>query len=265
MDLVGRRVLVTGASRGIGESLARSFAAAGAKVALAARTESALRALADEVGGTVHPVDLNDPAQVATFIHRVEDDAGPVDVLVNNAGVDNGGSILDTTEDELRQLVQVNFVAPAELTRQVLPRMLRRGRGHVVNISSLAGTAAFPGLAGYSASKAALSHFTAGLRADLRKLPVGTTLVELGPVPTDMLSHVDAYAPTDASFKRFYRLQLLVDVPREAVAAEVVEAVQKGRRHVRIPKRAVAFPLLTEAPRRMIEVLLTGVPHQAKR
>jgi uncharacterized protein len=79
-----------------------------------------------------------------------------------------------------------------------------------------------------------------------------------------MLAGTEDYEPTDESFGRFYRTRLLVQVPREKVASDVVEAVRKGRRHVRIPKRAVLFPLLSEAPRRTIELLLTGVPHQAK-
>ncbi len=114
--------------------------------------------------------------------------------------------------------------------------MLRRGGGHIVNISSLAGCGVMPGLVAYCASKAALSHFTAGLRADLRGLPIGTTLVELGPIPTDMLAGTEDYEPTAEAFRRFYRTRLTVDVPREKVADEVVQAVQKGRRHVRLPK-----------------------------
>jgi short-subunit dehydrogenase len=229
-----------------------------------ARSEAALRALSAEVGGTVHPVDLADPAQVATFVHRVEDEAGPVDVLVNNAGIDITKAITDTTEEELRRITQVNYLAPAELCRQAIPRMLRRGHGHIVNVSSLAGVACFPGLVTYASSKAALSHFTSGLRADLKQLPIGTTLVELGPIPTDMLDHVDDYEPTARSFRRFYRLPLLADVPRADVARQVLTAVQGNRRHVRIPKRALAFPLLTEAPRRSVELLLAGVPHRPK-
>jgi uncharacterized protein len=95
-------------------------------------------------------------------------------------------------------------------------------------------------------------------------LPIGTTLVELGPIPTDMLAETEHYEPTAKSFRRFYRTRLMVDVPREKVADEVIEAVQKGRRHVRLPKRAALFPMLCEAPRRTTELLLTGVPHQAK-
>jgi uncharacterized protein len=264
MELRGKRVLITGASRGIGESLAHAFAGAGATVALVARTEAALHTLAAELGGTAHTADLSDPTQVATLIERVEDEAGPVEVLVNNAGVETPASFIDAPDDELRTVTQVNYLAPAELCRQVIPRMLSRGGGHIVNVSSMAGCAAFPGIATYSASKAALSHFTSGLRADLRGLPIRTTLVELGPIPTDMLAQAEDYEPMANSVRRLYRMRLIVDVPREKVAEEVVVAVQKGRRHVRLPKRAVVFPMLTEAPRRAVELLLTGVPHQAK-
>ena len=113
-----------------------------------------------------------------------------------------------------------------------------RGGGHIVNVSSLAGIGVSPGLVTYSASKAALSHFTAGLRADFRGLPMGTTLVELGPVPTDMLVEANDYVPTAKSFERFYRPRVFAAVPREKVAADVVKAVRKGKRHVRLPKRA---------------------------
>ena len=128
----------------------------------------------------------------------------------------------------------------------------------------MAGTAVAPGLVTYSAAKAALSHFTAGLRADFRGLPLGTTLVELGPVPTDMLAQADDYVPTGKSFERFYRLGFFVDVPREKVAAEVVNAVRKGKRHVRLPKRGALMAMLVEAPRRTTELSLTGVPHREK-
>jgi NAD(P)-dependent dehydrogenase (short-subunit alcohol dehydrogenase family) len=265
MELRGKRVLITGASRGIGESFARAFAGAGATVALVARTEDAIRALAAELGGTAHPADLSDPKQVDALISYVEDEAGPVDVLVNNAGV--GGTLAafrDTPDDDLRRVTEVNYLTPAALCRQAIPRMLGRGGGHIVNISSVADCGAFPGMVAYCASKAALAHFTAGLRADLRGLAIGTTLVELGPIPTDLLAETEDYEPTAKSFRRFYQMRLLVDVPREKVADEVVEAVQKGRRHVRIPKRAALFPMLSEAPRRITEVMLSGVPHQVK-
>jgi short-subunit dehydrogenase len=265
MELRGKRVLITGASRGIGEALARRFSAVGANVALVARSADAIEKLAADLGGTAHPADLADPAQVATLINHVEDEAGPVDVLVNNAGIaPTSGALQDWTSQDLEQIYRVNLISPAELCRQAIPRMLRRGRGHIVNISSLAGTGVFPGLTGYSSTKAGLTQFTAGLRADLKKLPIGTTVVELGPIPTEMLDSVEEYKPTADSFRRLYRLQLLTDVSKETVADDVVRAVEKGRRHVRHPKRAIVFPLLAETPRRTVEILLTGVKPRKK-
>lgn len=264
MELRAKRVLITGASRGIGESMARAFAAAGATVALVARTEDSIRALAAELGGTAHPADLSDPKQVDVLISHVEDEAGPVDVLVNNAGVGFPAAFTDAPDDDLRRVTEVNYLAAAELCRQAIPRMLQRGGGRIVNISSIVGCSVVPGLVAYCASKAALSHFTAGLRADLRGLPIGTTLVELGSVATDMSAGLDDYEPTAKSVERLSRTRLMVQVPREKVADEVVKAVQKGRKHVRLPKRTVLAPLLSEVPRRAMELLLTGVPHQAR-
>lgn len=263
MELAQKRVLITGASRGIGAALAHAFAGAGATVALVARTEGPLQALAVELGGSAHIADLSDPGQVATLIRRVEDEVGPIDVLVNNAGIDNStGGFADAPEDDLRKVTQVNYLAPAELCRQAIPRMLHRGVGHVVNVSSMGGCVALPGLVSYSASKAALSHFTAGLRADLRGLPIRTTLVELGPIPTDLLAHTEHYPPTADSFGRLYRLHLMVDVPRKKVADQVVRAVRKNRKHVRLPRRAAVFAMLAETPRRTAELVLTGIAHQ---
>src|SRR5215208_84424 len=154
MELTGSRVLITGASRGIGEALARRFAASGARVALVARTEPAIKDLAAELGGTAHPADLADRDEVRGLVARVEGDGGPIDVLVNNAGVEQAGSFDRQSAEEVERTFQVNLLTPAELSRQVLPGMLRRGRGHIVNVSSLAGTAIFPGLVAYSSTKA---------------------------------------------------------------------------------------------------------------
>jgi short-subunit dehydrogenase len=262
VELHGKRVLITGASRGIGEALADKFADAGATVALVARTRDAIESLAARLGGTAHTADLSDPAQVANLIGRVEEEAGPVDVLVNNAGNGLPDGFTDAPDDILRMTTEVCYLAPAELCRQVIPGMLRRGGGHIVNVSSLAGICVYPGLVTYSAAKAALSHFTSGLRADFRGLPIGTTLVELGPVPTDLLSRTLDYEPTARAIQRFYRTGITADVPREKVAAEVVKAVRKGRRHVRLPKRGAAGAMLVEAPRRLTELALTGIPHR---
>jgi short-subunit dehydrogenase len=262
MEPAGRRVLITGASRGIGEALAEAFARAGAKVALVARSDGPLKELAGRLGGTAHPADLADPDQVNGLVERVEADGGPVDVLVNNAGIGKAGWFPAASPSDVESLYRLNLLAPVELCRQAIPRMLERGRGHVVNISSIAGAGAFPGLVLYASSKAGLSHFTAILRADLKGLPVGTTLVEVGPVPSDLLDGSHGYRPTHESWQRGYRLGIVADTTKEHLAESVVDAVRRGKRHVRLPRRMIAFPLLAEAPRRLAELILTGVKHQ---
>ncbi len=260
MELNGAHVLITGASRGLGAGLARAFAAAGGRVSLVARSADAITALADELDGVAVAADLLDPAQVAGVIERVEGAAGaPVDVLVNNAGIDLTQWLADFDHGDLSRIAQLNLVVPMELSRQVIPGMVRRGRGHIVNVSSMAGTAVLPGMAPYAATKAALTHFTAGLRAELRGLPVRTTVIEVGLVPTDMRDSVMDYGPTAASFRRLHRLQVLPDTPLERVCAETVRAVRDDRRHVRLPRRAATIAMLAEAPRRMTEWILTGV------
>jgi len=262
MDLRGKRVLVTGASRGIGLRLAERFVERGASVALVARNEVLLKEVAARIGGTVHPTDLSDPDQVRGLVARIEGDGGPIDVLVNNAGIDNVGSLESASEEQVAELMRVNLLAPMELCRQVLPSMVARRAGHIVNISSVASSAMYPGGTAYAASKAGLSHFTEVLRWELKGTKVGLTLVELGPIPTDMLDHVTAYRPTEAGFQRGYTLRLIVDVPAEVVAAQTVDAVEHGRRAVRLPKRAMLFPMLRAAPQRMVRLLSAGIPNR---
>jgi short-subunit dehydrogenase len=260
--LQAAHVLITGASRGVGHALARAFASRGSIPTLVARDSDAVAELARELDGTAYPFDLTMPAAVAGAIGEIEDTAGPIDILVNNAGVVHADSLLRQDNNALRAMVELNLLAPMELCRQVLPRMVDRGHGHVVNISSLGASGVFPGLAVYSATKAGLAHFTAGLRADLRGLPVRTTLVDLGPVPTDALAEAQRYRPAADSYRRAYRTRSLVDVPRERVATAIVSSVEHDRRHVRIPRRAAVLGATTELPRRLVELLLTGINHQ---
>ena len=262
MEVAGAHVLVTGGSRGIGAAIAEAFHGAGARVSLVARSSAPIEEAAARFGGTAVGADLGDASQVDGLIARVEEAAGPIDVLVNNAGVEIHRHLADHTADEIRSSIAVNLAAPMELTRQVLPGMLERGRGHVVNVSSMAAAVGFPGMTTYAASKAGLTSFSRALTMDLKGLPVGVTSVEIGTVPTDMLRAIeadDAYAPTHDSFQRVYDLHLMKRVPKEDVAAAVVEAVRKDRRKVWLPKRAVAFPALSEAPQRLAEALLLGV------
>lgn len=259
MELRGAHVVVTGGSRGIGAAIAGRFAGEGARVTVVARQAEPLARAAAAIGAGALATDLTDPGTIGDVIGSIESRFGPVDILVNNAGTPGGGAHFDLAGDDLRHLLTLNLLAPAELSRQILPGMIARGRGHIVNMSSLAGVAALPGMAGYAASKAGLSHLTAGLRADLRGLPIGTTLVELGFVATDLRERLLAYGPTAAAHRRLCDLRVLTDVDVDRVARETVRAVAGGRRHLRLPRRSRPLAALPELPRRAVELALAGV------
>lgn len=268
MSVAGSRVVITGASRGIGAALARELAARDAQLALVARDVAALRSLADELGTstrptTVYPADLTDTDGIADVVAAIEAD-GPIDVLVNNAGVDLTGRFWELPADAIAQLVTLNLTAPMLLCRSAIPGMLARGNGHIVNVSSLAGTNTLPGVVPYGASKAGLSHFTAGLRAELRGTPISTTLAQIGPVESEMMTSLRSHGPTRRAVARLEALRVAVDVPMKRVVDALADAIEHRRRHVVMPKRDVAFPMLVEAPRRMTEWLLAGVDHQSE-
>ncbi|WP_029111046.1 SDR family NAD(P)-dependent oxidoreductase [Mycobacterium sp. URHD0025] len=260
MKLRNTRALVTGASRGLGKSIAEVLAARGVDVAVVARDAESLNLLAKEIDGKAYPTDLTDPAAVEALLDQVEAD-GPVDILVNNAGIDRVGLFPDASAADVQNLLQVNLAAPLELCRQAMPRMVRRGRGHIVNVSSYGAIAQGPGVTLYGTSKAGLSHFTAGIRAELRGQPVGTTLVQLGEVRTDMIDHIREFTPARKTIERFERLRMLPSSPLEpeVVATAIADAIERNKRHVVMPRQIVAMAKVTEFPRRMSEILLTGI------
>jgi short-subunit dehydrogenase len=259
MDLKGRRVLITGASRGIGRDLARGFAAAGADVALIARSAEALEQLAQQLGGRAYAADLTNREQLRGLIARVEAD-GPVDVLVNNAGDECIGRFTDMDAETLQYIVNLNVLAAAELTRQVLPAMLVRGRGHVVNVSSFAGVAVPPNLATYAATKAFLTHHSVNLRFELKDTPIGVTKVEIGEVADTGLMDKGRTDPALAAmFDRMYRLRLSRVIRPEEITAATIRAVQKNKASVRLPRRLSLNSLLADAPRRLTWAAASGL------
>lgn len=259
MDLQGAHVLITGASRGIGASMARAFVAAGARVSLVARSADALAAVGAEVRGAVFPADLSDAAAVDALVSRVEAESGAIDVLVNNAGLESSQWLASETPESIREVARLNLEAPMVLTSAVLPGMLERGRGAVVFVSSLAGTAGFPGMTVYAGTKGGITNFAASVRVELRDTPVKVTLVAAGPIDTgmwDRLEEKDAFAPI---LKRLNALHLIPKKSPEVLARRTVDAVKSGRRHVRVPRRLAVTYWLGESPRRIAEWLLAGV------
>lgn len=170
-ELRERRVLVTGASSGIGESAARQFAKAGARVVLVSEREDDLKtvtqSIMDSGGQALYFVsDFSKPEQVAGLIARAEEQIGPLDILVNNAGVGLGATVLETKPSDLRFLFEVNFFSLAELCREALSVMAPRKQGHIINVSSAAGRFGSPAVSAYSATKGAVHTYTQALRME---------------------------------------------------------------------------------------------------
>lgn len=182
MEIAGAKALLTGASGGIGAETARTLARAGASIALSGRRQDALEALAAELrtlGARCEPVpaDLGDRDALQGLLARSEDAIGPLDVLVNNAGVESVGAYASSPTQELVDTVEVNLLAPMLLTRLALPGMLERRRGHVVFVSSLAGKFGPAYNGPYAATKAGLVALTQSLRAEHAGDPVGFSVV----------------------------------------------------------------------------------------
>jgi short-subunit dehydrogenase len=261
MRLGGAHVVLTGASRGIGRRLVDVLIARGARVALVARSADVLERLVTDHPDRLaaYPCDLGDAGRLEGLVARIEAAHGPVDVLVNNAALDHTGAFAGMTAADLRAVIDVNLTATAELCRQVLPGMLTRDRGAIVNVSSIGGTLAGAGLTAYCATKAAVNQLTAGLRAETKRTKVRATLVEIGPVGTAMMDSLRAYAPAQASVARLERTRLSYDLDPRAVAVAMADAIESGRRHVRLPRRQAPISMVAEAPRRIGEWLTIGI------
>jgi short-subunit dehydrogenase len=181
-------VAITGASAGIGEALVRAWAARGASVTLVARRKERLEQIAREVGGKtfVFAADLTVPERATDFLAPAEEALGPVDVLVNNAGVQHIEATELSVPEKGEELLRLNVLTPLRLTRAVLPGMLARGRGTIVDIASMAALAPMPGMYYYNAAKGGLGNASEGLRGEVRGRGVHVLTVYPGPVDTDM-------------------------------------------------------------------------------
>lgn len=176
LDLAGARVLITGATGGIGGAIARAFHARGAELVLTGRRTDVLDSLAAEVGGKTIAADLADPASVADLVAQ----AAGFDVLVANAALPGEGALARLSEDDIDQILDVNLRAPIVLSQAAAEQMVPRGRGHIVLIGSLAGRAASPQLSLYNASKFGLRGFALAYREELRGTGVGVSLIAPG-------------------------------------------------------------------------------------
>jgi short-subunit dehydrogenase len=245
-DLRGTTAILTGASRGLGVLIARALADEGVNLALAARNGDLLEKVRGDieakngVRAIAVPTDVTDPAQLDTLVSRTESELGPIDILINNAGIESIRPFESYADDEIARLIDVNLTAALVLTRKVLGGMLERGRGHIVQVASLAGKGGFAFDAPYAASKAGLIMFTHSLRAELIDSPVDCSAVCPGFVADEGM-YADMVDETGEKASR-----LLGESKPEKVAEAVVKAIKRGSSEL-IVNPSPMRPVLTVA------------------
>jgi short-subunit dehydrogenase len=255
VDLKGRTALVTGASAGIGRSVARILAREVGTLVLVARRRERLEELAAEIERShpacraiVRDVDLVDRAATSTMIDALEQGGVRVDVLVNNAGFGTYGLFEKSDWPRLERMIELNVVSATFLLHRLLPGMIERGFGAILNVGSSAGMFPGPGMAVYASTKAYVNHMSETLTGELAGTGVSVTSLCPGPVPTEfqVVAERDLLKTPKA---------MIVDV--EACAEDAVSALKKGRARV-IPGLAmsVAVSSLEALPKAMLRPLL---------
>ena len=239
MQLKDAVVWVTGASGGIGHALVEPLVEAGAKVVVTARRAEPLASLVEHFGAdrvAAVPGDLMDTDGLSTLHERVRQAFGPIDVLVNNAGRSQRATALDTSMEEVRSLMELNFMVPVALTKLVVPGMVERGRGCVVIVSSVAGYISTPMRSTYNASKFAVRGWFDALRAELHETGVGVTVVVPGYIRTEInraaigSEHRDPNKPDPVES----------GLPPERCAAVIVDAIANDRPEVHVGGKELA-------------------------
>ena len=229
MDLDNRVVLITGGSRGLGLEMARVFAERGAKIALIARDFAELRraqALLAPYSKEIYisSCDVSDREQVASTILGLESQLGPVDVLVNNAGIIEVGAMEVQTQSDYEDSIGTHFWGPLNVIDAVLPAMKRQHRGRIVNISSIAGLVSVPHLLPYSASKHALVGLSEGLRTELMKDNIFVTTVCPGLMRTG--------SPVNAMFKGHNKIEYALFDLLDALPFTSIDAAEAAKQIV---------------------------------
>jgi short-subunit dehydrogenase len=235
-DLRGTTALVTGAGGGLGPYIARALADEGVDLALSDLPAVDLSDLVAELkarGVRVEsvPADLTDTPGIETFARHAEEAMGPIDILVNNAGIELVGAYTAHSREELEAITSLNLLAPMELIRVLIPGMTERGRGHVVNIASIAGKVPLSYFSTYNATKFGLVGLTNSLRFEYGDGPVGFSVVCPGFIHSvGMLGRVEDQVEIPAA---------LGTMPPEAVGAAVVKAITEDKAEVMVTKRPI--------------------------
>lgn len=226
MRLCGMTALVTGASSGIGAATAAALTAAGARLLVAGRDQARLADVAARTGGRAVTGDLATAEGAATLAEAARCAAPDgIDILVSNAGVGWSGPLADISAEKVHELVTVNLTAPIQLTRLLLPEMVKRGRGRLVFVSSVAGVTGVAREAVYAATKAGLSAFAESLAYETNGHGVGVSLIVPGVIDTPFFDRRG----------RPYGRRRPAPIPAERVAGAIVRALERDRDIVYVP------------------------------
>jgi short-subunit dehydrogenase len=226
-DLTGKRAILTGASGGIGAALAKAFAAAGVRVALAARSAGKLNTLAADLKAAgadaiAIPTDVTKPDDRRRLVETAVNTFGGLDLLVNNAGVGSWGHFADSSEEICRTVMEVNFFGPVELTRLAMPHLTRGIQPAVVNVTSMCGRKGMPAWPEYSASKFALVGMSEAWRGEFARFDVGVLTIVPGMTDSGFQNN---WLRTDGKAD----LRFAEGMTPEYLAGKIVAAVRKNR------------------------------------
>lgn len=248
-------VFITGASGGIGRACAVAFHAAGARVVATARSLDKLEELANELGGErIEPIalDVTVAEQRVEALRQARQRFGAIDVLINNAGWASFGSVQKMPPEHVERMLALNFAAPIAMTQAVLPEMFQRGSGQIINISSVVGMQAIPRMTVYSATKAALTGFSTGLRMELRG--TGVDVINIAPSST-RTAFFEVAAVVDVKTVRLAKTQYTP----ERVARAVVRASRRRSREVTLSVEGNAIVLIRRFSHRLADAIMCRV------
>jgi NAD(P)-dependent dehydrogenase (short-subunit alcohol dehydrogenase family) len=258
MDLAGKLVLVTGAGSGIGRATAVAAAARGARVVVCDVDPARTAAVADELGDRCalsRAVDVGDRAQMAALAADVHRIAPALDVLVNNAGVAVGGGILDTTLDDWDWLLRVNQLGVIHGCHYFVPAMAARRRGHVVNLSSMFGYFAPPGVVAYATSKFGVLGMSLSMRAELAPHGIGVSAICPGMIATNIVNGSRVASAMGGLRHKVAETFARRGAPPAKVAAAIVDAVRRNRAVVPVaPEAWLTWGMTRAAPALAVEL-----------